>query len=104
MSDGRRDEALAAAYLRVFDPGFPEGKLVFDDIMLNAGLLDPGSPDDSATALAFRAGQRSIATMILNRMSWSPGELALLRRRMNVEALHGFGEIAAHPPSGMEPI
>lgn len=108
MSDPRtpeeKQDALAAAYMRVFDPNFSEGMTVLDDILGAAGVLDAGTPEDTAEGFAWRDGRRSLALFILNRMQWSPGELALLRRRQAVENLHGFATFAAHPPTGMEPL
>lgn len=101
LADEKQD-ALAAAYQAVFDnPHFAEGHAVLDDILRNAGLLDAGSPQDSSTAMVWSAGRRSLAVFILNRLSRSPGELALLRRQMAADDLHGF---TAHPPTGAEPI
>jgi hypothetical protein len=102
MSDAaaEKQDALAAAYLRVFDPGFAEGQMVLDDILRNAGLLDAGGPQDGPESFAWQAGRRSLAVFILNRLSWSPGELALLRRRQAVENLYGL----VHPPTDAEPI
>lgn len=84
-------EALAAAYHRVFDPGFAEGQLVLADLLDAAGVADAAEPGDadSGIGLAWRDGRRSIGVFILKRLSLSAAEIALLQRRRGLSLVHG---------------
>jgi hypothetical protein len=88
-------QRLADAYHRVFDPAFPEGQLVLDDILSAAGVLDAATPGDEAnsTGLVWREGRRSLAIFILRRVSLSPAELMLMQRRRALRLVHPPGVV-----------
>ena len=81
----RRKRALRAAYHTVF--GSPDGRLVLDDILQGAGVLQTSFVEGDAHSTSFNEGARRLALKILDRLSWSEGELRKLGERITANRL-----------------
>jgi hypothetical protein len=88
-----RKAAFAAAYQHIWDD--PDGKLVLTDILRASGMLanlqEPGDPYASHVNI----GRHQIGLHIVDRLRWSEGEMAQLRRSATHEDLAAMEHEAA---------
>lgn len=80
-----RQYELAQSYQAVFaSPHFIEGEIVLRDFLREAGILEVQfDPSDSR----FYDGKRAMALYLLQKLRWSPGELAKLGEQITFETL-----------------
>lgn len=76
-------EKLAIAYKQVFDS--PEGAVVLDDLIVEAGVLDPNLAGPEAGQ--WEHGRRSLGLYILKKLGWSASEIAAFERRATQQSI-----------------
>lgn len=82
----RRRGALASAYTTVYR--MPEGKMIIDDLLRKAGLLEVSHVIGDPSTTAFRDGRRSMGLEILDAMRWTEGELVKLAQEQTAERIN----------------
>lgn len=86
----RRRSALASAYTTLYR--MPEGKMVIDDLLRKAGLLEVSHVIGDPSTTAFRDGRRSMGLEVLDAMRWTEGELVKLAQEQTAERLNAAAE------------
>lgn len=96
LPDSLRPFAIKArkssAYRAVFET--PEGAIVLQDILREAGLLSSSVVEGDAYATHRKEGRREIALHIVDMLSWSESELAAFAQAQTGEALSMLQEVA----------
>lgn len=80
-----RQYELAQSYQATFaNPHFLEGQIVLRDFLRESGILEVAyDPSDSR----FYDGKRAMALYLLDKLRWSPGELAQLGEQITFAQL-----------------
>lgn len=80
---------LAQSYQAVFaNPQLVEGQIVLRDFLRESGILEVAyDPSDSR----FYDGKRAMALYLLQKLRWSPAELAKLGEQITFETLAPSG-------------
>lgn len=84
MVQDKRKE-LAHAYATTFNS--PGGKIVLQDLLRKAGLLEVAHEPGDAHTTAWRDGRRSMALEIIEALRWTEGELVALAQEQTAEQI-----------------
>lgn len=76
---------LAHAYATTFNS--PGGKIVLQDLLRKAGILEVAHEPGDPYMTAWRDGRRSMALEIIEALRWTEGELVTLAQEQTAEQI-----------------